>query len=109
MTPEQTNTAIGQRVSELRKAAGMSQRDLEALSGVARKQIGTIELGTAGTTIKTLRRLADALGCSVRDLCPEEGHIIATLEDISEWDGPEDNRPIDHDRLRANVKEAADG
>lgn len=45
-----------------RKAQGLTQKDISALSGIAQGDISRIEAGLANPSIKTLKRIADALG-----------------------------------------------
>lgn len=57
------------RLKELRIKAGLSQMELSKKSGVDRSGISDIERDVAtNITIKTLERLAFALGCEPRDL-----------------------------------------
>lgn len=54
-----------------RLAAGMSQQELSAASGVSVRQIQKVELGEAeagNMTAKNMAALADALGVDVRSL-----------------------------------------
>lgn len=55
----------------LRRAAGLSQQELAAASGVVAAQIQKLEYGTVkieNVTAKTLFALADALGVDAREL-----------------------------------------
>ena len=47
--------------AEERKAQGLTQKDISARSGIAQGDISRIEAGLANPSIKTLRRIADAL------------------------------------------------
>ena len=44
-----------------RKAQGLTQKDVSARSGIAQGDISRIEAGLANPSIKTLKRIADAL------------------------------------------------
>ena len=55
-------------LTTIRKQKGLSLRKLSSLSGVAWQVIHRIEQGKVSPTIRTLEKLADALGCTVRDL-----------------------------------------
>ncbi|MDR0885423.1 MAG: helix-turn-helix transcriptional regulator [Clostridiales Family XIII bacterium] len=56
-------------IKQLRDAKGWTQKELAEKSNVARTLIIGLETGTTKvTTTFTLRKIADALGCSVRDL-----------------------------------------
>lgn len=52
---------LGAAVRELRKAAGLSQRELAENSGIAKQAITNIERGATLPTLRTLERLAVAL------------------------------------------------
>lgn len=53
---------IGQRIAELRKAAGLSQADLADKCGMQRPHIARVESGRYGITLDVLARIAQALG-----------------------------------------------
>ena len=53
-----------------RTARGLTLQDLAASSGVGKAHIGHIENRRRTGTVDALRRLADALGCTVDDLIP---------------------------------------
>ncbi len=58
----QLAAAVGERVSEAREAAGLSQRDLAARMGTSQAAIARLEAGGVGATLTTLQRAAAALG-----------------------------------------------
>ena len=59
-------------LKEMRKKAGMTQKELAGLSGVSRATICALERGEArNTTTTVLTRLAQALGVLVDDLFPK--------------------------------------
>ena len=60
--------AIGKRIAELREAKGWTARQLARKSDLADITVLAIEDGTANPTIKTLEKIAEALGCAVSDL-----------------------------------------
>lgn len=53
---------VGRRIQELRKEAGMTQKELAEKCGIAQPNIARIEAGTYTTSIDVLTRVADALG-----------------------------------------------
>ena len=53
---------IASRIQELRKEAGMTQKDLAEKCGMAQPNIARIEAGTYATSIDVLSRIAEALG-----------------------------------------------
>ena len=68
-----TNTkppTIGERIRAARLAAGLTQEQLEAASGVSQPTISSLETSDVQPTIRTLVRLAAALGCEVGELIP---------------------------------------
>lgn len=61
-------------IKELRLAKFMTQRELSAASGLTEASISRIETGRHVARLKTLRKLADALGVAPEDLVPAEVH-----------------------------------
>ena len=55
----QTEIIFKDRAYELRKAAGLSQKELGEVLGLSQKAISTIESGQRGTTIEKLVVLAE--------------------------------------------------
>lgn len=53
---------FGLAIKELRKAAGISQRELAERSGIAKQAITNIERGATLPTLRTLEKLAITLG-----------------------------------------------
>ena len=58
----------GKRVAAARKALKLTQKDLSRKLGVAQSEISRIENNPDNTTVKTLKRLAEALEVDVRAL-----------------------------------------
>lgn len=56
---------IGRRIEELRKQAGLSQRDLAARCGIAQSTIYRIEAGKFAVRLDLLESIASALGKKV--------------------------------------------
>ncbi len=56
---------LARQVFDLRKAAGLTQRQLAANSGVQQADISRIEAGDANPTLATIAALAYALGAEV--------------------------------------------
>jgi len=60
---------LGYKIRELREARKMSQEKLAETSGVSRATISGLETGANEiTTTETLRKIAMALGVSVKDI-----------------------------------------
>lgn len=63
----------GQKLRDIRKASGMTLRQISIASDVTESQIIQIEKGyTKSPRINTLVALAKALGCSLVDFLDEE-------------------------------------
>lgn len=65
------------RVKELREARDISQTRLAGISGLNPTTVNQIEQGTRQPSARTLAKLADALGVSVRDLFEEPAIPLA--------------------------------
>lgn len=65
--------SIARNVADRRKNLGWTQRELEKAAGLTQAQISRIEADKAeNITILSLRKLANAFGCSVVDLLTDE-------------------------------------
>lgn len=62
-----------EQLKRIREAKGLTQSRLSEKSGVAQSFISDVEAGRAEPTLRTLRRLADALGISVAQLIANGG------------------------------------
>jgi transcriptional regulator with XRE-family HTH domain len=72
---------VGQRVKELRRAAGMSQSDLAAAMGRSESWVSQVERGVQPVErLSVLQALADALNVPVRDLRPDAAAPVAEVE-----------------------------
>ncbi len=58
---------IGQNIREVRQRRGLSLRQLGDLSGLSYVNISYIENGHSDMHLSILKKLADALGCDVKD------------------------------------------
>jgi transcriptional regulator with XRE-family HTH domain len=64
---------IGDRLKEMRRAAGLSQMDLARVSGLSLSIITQLEQGRADDPkLSTLKALAKALDCTLDDLGRDE-------------------------------------
>ena len=63
--------AVGRRIRALRKAKGLSQKQLSAASGVPYYQLSRIECGTRPIRPGAISRLAIALGLTTDELLPD--------------------------------------
>jgi transcriptional regulator with XRE-family HTH domain len=58
----------GQTIRKLREKKGLSQEKLADIADLHRTYIGHVERGEKNLTLRSLERIAKALGVSVRDL-----------------------------------------
>jgi transcriptional regulator with XRE-family HTH domain len=88
--------AIGERLREARRRAGLSQREL-ATDGVSYAYISRIEAGVRTPSVKVLRKLAPKLGVSVAWLETGEADPAEELARIvlASNGGPLDPRAAD--------------
>lgn len=59
---------FGKRVQELRKAAGFSQEGFAAHLGLDRSYVGGVERGDRNVSLLNIKKIADGLELSVREL-----------------------------------------
>ena len=66
---------FGRNVQERRKELGLTQEDLEGLTGLRRSYISDMERGRRNPTIRALQRLAEALQVEPAELVrvPQRG------------------------------------
>jgi transcriptional regulator with XRE-family HTH domain len=62
------NIAFGQRMSKLRKEAGLSQEQFAFKCGIDRTYIGALERGEKSPTLNTINKIAIALKISISEL-----------------------------------------
>jgi transcriptional regulator with XRE-family HTH domain len=65
---EKTIRDVGRRIAELREKAKLTQDQLAELTEMEPQNLRSIEAGRRNLTIRTMSRLAVALGCSIPDL-----------------------------------------
>jgi transcriptional regulator with XRE-family HTH domain len=63
---------FGRRLRETRVKAGLSQSDLEEISGIPKARLSRYENGHVAPSIQTLERLAKALGVSEASLLDDD-------------------------------------
>lgn len=54
--------SIKQAMIDARNSVGLTQKELSARSGIAQSDISKLENGTANPSVRTLQRLAEAMG-----------------------------------------------
>lgn len=70
MTSVTSFEKYGAKIREQREAAGLSQQKLADAIGKTVDAVGKIERGVNGASLMTLEAIAEALGCSIRELMP---------------------------------------
>jgi HTH-type transcriptional regulator/antitoxin HipB len=61
---------LGERVRDVRKAAGLTQKQLAEAVGVAPSYVTTVETGGQNLTVWSLAKLAEALGMDISRFFP---------------------------------------
>lgn len=56
---------IGSRITQLRKARGMTQEELAAATGIRQEHLSRIEAGRYSVGVDTLAKIAEGLGCKI--------------------------------------------
>ena len=64
--------AVGERIRELRKAQGLTLRDVAGRTGYSYQTIATYEKGSRRVGVEQALRLAQALRCSLQDILGED-------------------------------------
>lgn len=71
------------KITHIRKGKGITQADLADRCGTTQQQIARIETGTVDPRLGTLRKIADALGCELRDLFYTRDEFLQTIRDVA--------------------------
>ena len=93
------------KVHQMRKATGVTQAELAALCRTSQQQIAKIEMGRVDPKLSTLRRIALALRCEVRDLLWTRKEFLREIQRVLKTHGI---RPKDIDLVSLNNLCAAD-
>lgn len=96
---------LGERVRGLRKARGLTLKEVASLSGLTLSRLGYVETGERELTVGALVRLARALGVGVNDLVGEPSPNDAVTSIVDRL--PED--PIEVRRRVLGALRALDG
>ncbi|WP_047690416.1 helix-turn-helix domain-containing protein [Vibrio sp. ZOR0018] len=62
--------AVGQRIVHMRRSKGLPQEKLALLAEIDRSYMSRIERGKINITLEKLYKIADTLGCDVKELLP---------------------------------------
>lgn len=95
MSSVNLSVKFGQRVKELRKAAGISQEAFANKHGFARSYMPKIERGKANVALDAVQRLAEGLGVAPKALFESPGSQMPTRSKSSK---PSINVPFAADR-----------
>ena len=68
MTNTHPKDLLARNVRRLRTAAGLSQEELAARSGLHRTYISSVERAQRNVSLESIFTIATALGCAPRDL-----------------------------------------
>ena len=72
----QPERMIVQAIIDARKNSGLTQQELAKRTGIAQGDISKLERGSANPSIKTLKRLAEGMGMSLRiEFLPQKKHV----------------------------------
>lgn len=61
---------FGKKLQRLRKGCGITQEKLAEMTKLSTTFVGLIEIGKRRPSMKTLQKIASALGVQVKDLIP---------------------------------------
>lgn len=101
--PRDAIEKLGRRIRELRKAIGLTQAELAERTGISVNFIGTAERGVYSRSVKTLARIADALGLQLSELfnfpdvekvSPEREYALKDLFNLVRDGDPESIRMV---------------
>ena len=81
-TPVKDDRHFGNRLREARLGAGLSQSDLEDISGIPKARLSRYENGHVEPSIQTLNRLARALNVSEASLLGDERAALEEFESV---------------------------
>ena len=90
---------FGQRLREARVDAGLSQSDLEQLSGIPKARLSRYENGHVAPSIRTLERLSRALNVSEASLLGDRRAVLEEFFSVLEGRGVRVNSPEQSARL----------
>jgi len=70
-----TLKVFGSNLKRYRVFKGLSQEELAELVNLHRTYIGAVERGERNISLLNIKKLADALGVSIKDLMPDSNNI----------------------------------
>lgn len=63
---------VPERLTRRRVEAGLTQTDLARRAGISKAHVSAVEKGKANFSPPCLRKVSEALGCTIADLLPED-------------------------------------
>lgn len=69
------------KITKLRKSKSMTQSELADFCETTQQQIAKIEKGVVDPKVSTLRRIADAFGCEIKDLFWSKREFLNEIND----------------------------
>jgi transcriptional regulator with XRE-family HTH domain len=90
---------FGQRLREARVNAGLSQSELEELSGIPKARLSRYENGHVAPSIQTLERLSRALNVSEASLLGDQRAVLEEFFSVLDQRGVRVNSPEQGARL----------
>jgi transcriptional regulator with XRE-family HTH domain len=79
VTTRKDGKNFGQRLREARVGAGLSQSELEEISGIPKARLSRYENGHVAPSIQTLERLSSALNVSEASLLGDERAVLESF------------------------------
>ena len=70
MSVTQKDVALGKRIKKARRKAGFTQEKLAEKVNISTTHLGLVETGKRRVSLKTLQKIASALGVMAKDLIP---------------------------------------
>jgi len=71
------------KITQIRKAKGITQAGLAGLCDTTQQQIARIENGSVDPRLGTLRRIADALDCDLPDLFFSREEFLREIQEVA--------------------------
>lgn len=71
------NKALGRNISNRRKDRNLTQMALAHQTGLDLSYISRLERGVVNSSVESLLKISDSLGCTVKELIPESNNPVA--------------------------------
>lgn len=85
---------LSQQLYLRRELLGMTQEELGTAAGLTQSQVATVEAGHANPTLRTMTKVAVALGCRVRDLFREDAPVLKTSLDAIDFEALQSHQVV---------------